>query len=162
MRYNFPLFIIPTLSAKYLTFNYTETLEKHYHIVEKNVLHIHGSRLEKESTFIIGHGNYRDSSEPYGNDELLFPYQNANSEVIKIMNNWTKNQGIIIEHHKPFFMSLAKCKDVRIMGLSYNDIDLPYIKEVADSVSLDCKWWLYYYNPKDFIKAEETARRIPT
>ena len=35
--------------SRYLTFNYTEILEKVYNIPQKNILHIHGSRLKHDN-----------------------------------------------------------------------------------------------------------------
>lgn len=145
------------LVSKYLTFNYTETLEKYYHVPEKNVLHIHGSRVVKDDEFVIGHNYYRDVNEPYGNDEKFLPYQNAYSEVIGIMNEWVKDPESIMIQHKSFFVSLNKCKAVCVMGLSYNDIDMPYLQKVVASVAADCKWYLYYYSKKDMVKAENAA-----
>ena len=43
------------------------------------------------------------------------------------------------------------------MGLSYNDIDMPYLQKVVASVAADCKWYLYYYSKKDMVKAENAA-----
>lgn len=145
------------MTSRYLTFNYTETLEKFYHVFEKNVLHIHGSRLAKDDEFVIGHNYHRDVNEPYGDDEKLLPYQNAYSEVIGIMNEWVKDPESIMSQHKSFLASLNKCKAVCVMGLSYNDIDMPYLQKVALSVASDCKWWLYYYSKKDKEKAENAA-----
>ena len=147
-------------SSKYLTFNYTETLEKCYYIPDDNVLHIHGFRLKPGDELVIGHGNPRDINEPFEDEEELLPYQNAYSEVIGIMNQWTKNPKSIIIRNKRFFQSLKNCKAVCVMGLSYNDIDLPYLKEVASSVSKDCKWWLYYYSDKDLAKAKDVAKTL--
>ena len=124
------------------------------------MLHIHGNRLIPEDMFIIGHDNYRDASIPYDDEWQLPPYQNADSEVIRIMNDWTKKTESIINHHKPFFMSLDECKAVCVMGLSYNDIDMPYLKKVVDSVSNDNKWWLYYYEKIDMEKAQAAAKLL--
>ena len=77
--------------AKYLTFNYTETLENAYGVPAQNVLHIHGSRINKGNEFVIGHGESRNENEPFLNEEILLPYQNAYSEVIRTMNEWCKN-----------------------------------------------------------------------
>ncbi len=147
---------LPT-SSKYLTFNYTETLEKCYHIPEKNILHIHGSRLVKGDEFVIGHDNYRDTNEPYGDDGILLPYQNAYSEVIEIMNQWTKVPIENINRYKCFFQSLHNCKVICIMGLSYNIIDMPYLMEISSFVNSDCKWCLYYFSKKDMENAQKTA-----
>lgn len=150
---------LPT-ESKYLTFNYTETLEMCYHVPDKNILHIHGSRLVKGDEFVIGHNWYRDVNEPYSDDGQLLPYQNSYSEVIRIMNQWVKSPDNLIRVNKPFFQSLKTIKAVCVMGLSYNEIDMPYLKEVATSVAKECKWWLYYYNDDDIKKAEATAKLL--
>ena len=69
--------------SKYLTFNYTETLEKIYGIPQLNILHIHGSRLS-ENNYIIGHDNPRDTDEVY-NDE---------GEYIFVQDTWSKNNSM--------------------------------------------------------------------
>ena len=148
--------ILPQTS-KYLTFNYTETLEAAYRIPQNNVLHIHGSRIIPGDEFVIGHGNIRDMEAPLMNEEILLPYQNAYSEVIRIMNEWAKAPESIIEKNAVFFQSLKTTKAVCIMGLSYNDIDMPYLKKIASSVSADCKWWLYYFTKDDFEKAKSSV-----
>lgn len=124
------------------------------------MLHIHGSRLVKDDVFVIGHGNPREINEPFEDESLLLPYQNAYSEVIDIMNEWTKNPQTIIRENQVFFDSLNSCKGVSVMGLSYNDIDMPYLKEIATSVAQDCKWWLYYYSKDDMEKAEAAAKNL--
>jgi hypothetical protein len=43
------------------------------------------------------------------------------------------------------------------MGLSYSEVDMPYLQKVADSVAVDCKWWLYYYNDDDRLRADKMA-----
>ena len=147
-------------SAKYLSFNYTETLEKAYGIPKENVLHIHGSRLQPGDVFVIGHGNFRDKDAPLRNEAILLPYQNAYSEVIRIMNEWKKDPDSIIKQNASFFNSLYDCKAVCVMGLSYNDIDMPYLKEVAASVHAGCKWILYYFSKKDEERAGLTAKTL--
>lgn len=144
-------------AAKYLTFNYTETLEATYRIPKENVLHIHGSRIIPGDEFVIGHGNIRDVDAPFRDEGVLLPYQNAYSEVIRIMNEWAKAPESIIEKNEVFFQSLKTTKAVCIMGLSYNDIDMPYLKKIASSVSADCKWWLYYFTKDDFEKAKSSV-----
>lgn len=148
------------LTARYLTFNYTETLEKAYGIPQQNVLHIHGSRLIKGDEFVIGHGNQRDENDPYGDDGTLLPYQNAYSEVINIMNQWTKDPQGLIEKNKGFFNGLNTCKGVNVIGVSYSDVDMPYLEEVAKRVAVDCKWVLNYYSEADREKAEKFAARM--
>lgn len=147
-------------SAKYLTFNYTETLEAAYGIPAGNVLHIHGSRLIHGDKYEIGHGVGRDGNEPLRNEELLLPYQNAYSEVIRIMNTWKKDPECHIKNNEAFFQSLKTVQAVIIMGLSYNKIDMPYFKKVASSVPAGCKWCLYYFTNKDCDRAIIAASEL--
>lgn len=143
--------------AKYLTFNYTETLENAYGVPAKNVLHIHGSRICEGDEFVIGHGESRNENEPFLNDEILLPYQNAYSEVIKTMNEWHKKPESIIKKNEAFFKSLTTCQGVCVMGLSYSEIDLPYLIEITKRVKPNCEWHLYYYREADRKNAETFA-----
>lgn len=143
--------------AKYLTFNYTETLENAYGVPVKNVLHIHGSRINEGDELVIGHGESRNENEPFLNEDILLPYQNAYSEVIRTMNEWRKNPESIIKNNNVFFKSLVTCKGVCVMGLSYSEIDMPYLQAVANCVAPDCKWILKYFSGNDLKKAEIAA-----
>lgn len=143
--------------SKYLSFNYTETLEKSYGIPAQNILHIHGSRLQTDDSFIIGHNIHRDVDEPFEDDGQLLPYQNAYSSVIDVMNEWNKGIDGNIETNKTFFQSLSNCKGISVIGVSYNDIDMPYLKAVVNSVAPDTKWILYYYSIDDMRNAIRAA-----
>lgn len=144
-------------TAKYLSFNYTETLEQAYKIPGQQVLHIHGCRTDISDSFVIGHGGSRGVNEPFEDESLLLPYQNAYSSVIRIMNGWTKDVEGIIKEKQPFFDGLNECKGVSVMGLSYNDIDMPYLQVIATMVRPDSKWLLYYYTEEDYKNALRAA-----
>lgn len=145
-------------TAKYLTFNYTETLEQGYGVPKQNVLHIHGSRFNPSDEFVFGHDNHRDEEVPLLDDSILLPYQNAYSSVIRIMNEWKKSPKNLIEKNKAFFQSLNTCKGVCIMGLSYNGIDMPYLDEIVTNVAPNCKWLLFYHSEGDKNRAEAFAK----
>ena len=51
-----PIYDLPK-NAKYLTFNYTETLESVYGIDDNQVNHIHGDRRDEKSKLVLGHGH---------------------------------------------------------------------------------------------------------
>jgi hypothetical protein len=86
-----PLSIEIPKEARYLTFNYTDTLEKLYGIPTENILHIHGTFYNP----IFGHGNYCDNYD----DESDTTYQIAAKEkIIGVMNDLHKDvNGIIAE-----------------------------------------------------------------
>ena len=149
-----------TLSSKYLSTNYTETLEMIYGVPVHNVLHVHGSRLDKDAEFVIGHGNSRDAIDPYGDDGQLLPYQNAYSSVIAIMNEWKKDCQSIIQRNEDFFYSLQYVKGVCIIGISYNGIDMPYLQAIANNVDSGCKWVLNYYSVRDKKNAQKVAAQL--
>lgn len=144
-------------ASKYLTFNYIETLERVYSIPAQNVLHIHGSRLNPSDEFILGHGNFRNEISPLLDERIELPYQNAYSEVIKIMNGWRKSPKQLIEKNNDFFQSLRTCVGVCVLGLSYNEIDMPYLDEVVDMVDSNCEWLLYFYSEEDKQRATAFA-----
>lgn len=147
-------------TAKYLTFNYTDTLESAYGIPPENVLHIHGNRLVPDDEYIFGHGTSRDINEPYKDETIELPYQNAYSEVISTMNNWRKDPQKIIKSHDAFFKSLSSCKGICVMGLSYNKIDMPYLEEIAQKVDTGCRWVLMYYDKKeDYPRAYRFSKK---
>lgn len=145
-------------ASKYLTFNYTETLEKVYGVPTQNVLHVHGNRLNRNDEFVIGHGNHRDEEASLLDDGILLPYQNAYSEVIRIMNGWRKNPQHFIKENKVFFQSLNTCKGVCVLGMSYSGIDMPYLDEVAATVDSNCIWLLCYHSEEDKIRARAFAK----
>lgn len=141
-----PLLIDLPIEARYLTFNYTGTLEKLYGIPESNILHIHGDVKNP----IFGHGNYNsdydDKSEPI--------YQiTAKQKIIGEMNDLYKDVEGIISSHEDYFSSLSDVKEIIVRGHSYGVIDFPYFKKIQESVKDDCIWKLGWHNADDKIAA---------
>lgn len=135
-------------SALYLTFNYTDTLERLYNISPDNILHIHGSVLTPEKPFIVGHNNYIDplSVVIEGND---FRDNNERIDRICEMNGLIKPCYDIIERNSSFFDRLKQVNSVIVMGHSYSDIDLPYFKKVKSSVLPEATWKMGWHTAKD-------------
>lgn len=86
------------MECRYLTFNYTETLERVYSIPESNILHIHGSRLS-DKEYIIGHNNYQDPQDAYNDESQMLYLQQTWSKIIEWMNGLIKVSSSII-HQK--------------------------------------------------------------
>lgn len=55
-----PLEDILKLDARYINFNYTETLETIYEVPRQNILYIHGDRRDKKTKLVLGHGRDYD------------------------------------------------------------------------------------------------------
>ena len=120
--------------SRYLTFNYTETLEKVYGTPADNILHIHGSRVVKGGAYIMGHNNIKpDDLYDTLNGELYFE-QGTKNKIIGWMNELHKDTSSIIRHNATFFRSLSGITHVVVIGHSVNEVDWPYFDEVNKSV----------------------------
>lgn len=144
--------------SKYLTFNYTETLEKIYRIPKDNVLHIHGSRLSKEKGYIIGHNNYRDRYDAYDKSQLYF-IQKAQEDIIDDMNGLVKDTKSIIIQNQNFFHRLSNnIERVVVYGHSLSQIDRPYIDEIVKQIGIDEPWVIYYHTEDDNSSIESFVK----
>lgn len=145
--------------ASYLSFNYTPLLENLYNIPQDNILHIHGS-LDGFSDLIVGHDNIQEYDE--GEHDIIYA-ENAKHSICGLMNELYKDVDTIIEANREFFIKLHEIDEVVAYGHSYNKIDLPYFRKVAESVSKHCQWGLSFY-PKnkeaDIAKAESLVENL--
>lgn len=151
---------LPT-DCKYLTFNYTETLEKVYAIPESNVLHIHGARLS-DKVYIIGHNHYRDPKGMYNDECQMLYMQEAKSKIIEGMNGLIKNTASIIHQNQNFFNSLSDIEQVVVYGYSFNEVDLPYMEEIVKNIGISKPWAMSYHISEDLarIKSFESKAEI--
>ena len=107
-------------SDKYLTFNYTNTLEQLYKI--KNVCHIHGS-IAKWEELIFGHC---DPGYPQ-KDFKEYEY-NAYEIFERIYKGYIKDTKKQIERNSEFFNSINGVDEIYLFGLSFGDVDAPYFR----------------------------------
>ncbi len=128
----------------YLTFNYTDTLEKVYKISENNILHIHG-RASIDENLIVGHRNYIDPIQylTYATD---FREDNHRIDNVCDYNKLYKPIEYLIDKNRSFFDQLSHIKSIVIIGHSCNDIDKLYFKEVSKHVSNDAHWLFFWHD----------------
>ncbi|WP_081411689.1 bacteriophage abortive infection AbiH family protein [Chryseobacterium gregarium] len=159
----------------YITFNYTETLERIYEILDSNILHIHHKVGEK---LIFGHGKKTDAfnvREALYGDQNIFEevdeYGNVESSeighekfaenaVIAFYDKMRKPTEEVINHNHLFFSKLSPIEEVIIWGLSYSDVDFPYIEKVLNSVNENVIWTLSYFSETDKHNAIRTMQRL--
>lgn len=141
---------LPTESI-YLTFNYTETLERVYSIPKSNILHIHGCRLLDEK-YIIGHNNYRDPDDAYNDESEMLYIQNTWSKIIGWMNGLLKDTSAIISKNQNFFERLSDIKCVIVYGHSLNEVDMLYMEEIVRHIGIEKQWYISQYNAEDSKK----------
>jgi hypothetical protein len=140
-------------NCRYLTFNYTDTLETIYGIPKKNIVHIHGSRLVHDE-YIIGHNHYRDSSDVWDEESLIFESQ-AMESIIELMNDFVKDYRRNIDKYSDFFSKLSEIKQVICYGHSMNEVDWRYFEEIIQRVGKDVPWRISCYCKEDFDNVHE-------
>ncbi len=138
-KYNLP---IP--DSWFLTFNYTLTLEKVYHIPTNQICHIHGKVGKCPPELVVGHNMGDDKvDEIFSSDNMS---EEACKEVADLVKGWRKDTEGIIASHENFFSQLGSVEDVYVLGHSMNDIDFPYFKRIRDGVAPDAKWHISVYD----------------
>ena len=133
--------------SRYLSFNYTDTLETEYGIAQNKVTHIHGSRLNDDE-YIIGHNNNRDPSSVWDDDGLTFEQQ-AYENIIVWMNEFTKQYNRNIANHSSFFDSLYDIKQIIVIGHSMSKVDWPYFREIIKNIGKEIPWIVYCHSIDD-------------
>ena len=136
--------------ALFFSFNYTLVLERTYHVDEKKVWHIHNS-IDNPDNIIIGH----DSDER----KLFSTYLSNKTNYIvspvfvdrinRKIAQGSKKVKMIIENQKENFHDLySNIKHIEVMGFSFNNIDMPYIKAIieANKNAADIDWTIYFHS----------------
>lgn len=139
--------------ATYLTFNYTDTLEEIYKIPSAQILHIHGTTSDP----IFGHNT--SSCKSY-TDEPWIISDEAEDNVKSLFDATSKPVLEILNNNNNFFIGLSTVTEVKIMGHSLNDIDMPYIEKIAENVSPQAIWHVSFFEKKERSDFEKKLKCI--
>lgn len=146
-----------TANDRFLTFNYTDTLECVYGIDAENVLHIYG-RAASGDELIVGHNN--PAKMPKGiEDDFLDNTANIRA-IVETVNKLEKKTKKIIACNRMFFDSLGSIDEVTVYGHSIEDVDMPYFEEVGKCVNASTRWTFYCYDDEKQGHYEDVARRL--
>jgi len=158
----------------YLTFNYTNSLEKLYSIPEKNILYIHDKAVDKESSIVLGHGweNYEDAIKPkeityedfkdgdYATEED-WQYMEAKQSINKYFKNSFKNASEIIQLNKRYFKRLRRIEEIYVMGHSMTEVDRKYFQTIVQNINAEkVKWTISYYRKEDIENCKKTFQQV--
>lgn len=140
-------------SDYFINFNYTDTLERVYGI--SNVLHIHGSVPTcSQIPPIMGHGNKylidknRAKATKYFEDGIEWACSIHNA-IANFVESLYKDTDLIISRNKQFFSNLSVVDQIVTLGLSFGDVDVPYLERILSEIKPHTKWFVYYYSPED-------------
>lgn len=132
-----------------ITFNYTDTVERVYGI--KNVLHIHGGVPSCSNVDpIMGHGNkflidsnLRKAKE-YKNESIEWA-ESIHEAIANYCKSLYKDTEKIIQANDNYFSSIGEVDEIVCLGLSFGDVDIPYLERIRREVKPTAKWRVYYY-----------------
>ena len=145
--------------AKFITFNYTETLERLYSIPGDRILHIHG-KAHSDSKIIVGH---RTAVDPLSGSNVNNDFRGNNS-IIQNLGDFAelyKPSEDIIEQNSVFFNSLKGIDSVIVIGHSCSDVDKLYFKAIAANVGPDARWLFCYFDERnDLVNMEQLIDSI--
>lgn len=137
----------------FMSFNYTDTLEKVYGI--KDVLHLHGGIPSCcEIAPIMGHGNkyiidsYRRKAKE-AQEEYVEWYESICTAIADFCESLYKDTDAIINENDDFFSALWDVNQVVCLGLSFGDVDVPYLDRIEYEVRPETKWLVYYHSDED-------------
>lgn len=137
-------------SDYFFNFNYTRVLEDVYHI--EKVVHIHGT-IGDDADYdpVMGHCNSAEiearrqfaytAEENY--DEGEASIQEAVSDYL---NEIYKDTAFYKDVNEYFFECLHTVNNVKIIGWSAGDVDIPYLLKIKESICKDAQWTVYYYD----------------
>lgn len=136
-------------NARYLTFNYTSTLQLVYGIDSNNVLHIHG-RSDSMDQLIFGHRETMEEEPELdeNSDSNRTMFSDAEGVAKYPFYALQKPINEVIAKSRDYFDSLRGVKEITVIGHSLSDVDLPYFQEVARS-TMGCRWLVYCYTESD-------------
>lgn len=149
----------------YLSFNYTETLERLYNILPNCIYHIHGLRWSEYTiknissythneleNLIIGHGEEKPK-EFIGMPEVVA------DEAIKIIEDLRKPTEQIIEKYEELWNKLSAVDSVYGYGFSYNKADLPYVEKICHMLDESVVWHLHTHDDVQNKEYEKSIKR---
>lgn len=147
----------------YLSFNYTNTLEKVYNIDPQNILHIHGNAKNKQDCLEFGHGTIYDleECEKIGDKVLGFDSDSIAKHYGEELNKLYKDTKSILERNQQWFDELSKnvIENIYCYGLSFGEVDDLYYEEIVKQV-LNAQWIFYIYEGKNYTDFKKNKNDV--
>jgi hypothetical protein len=152
------------IQATFLTFNYTNTLEKLYGVKRNKVTYIHNSAFYGAESIILGHGmnpaNFKqvtpeppDNLNPeeydrwYGeNVSWDYSFDTGRETLEKYFETTFKPTEKVIKDKQYFLQAINQFDEINIFGHSLSDVDMPYFREIYKHSKLDANWRVSYYS----------------
>ena len=147
----------------FVSFNYTDTLERVYGIDENRILYIHGKALRNDK-LIYGHGKNQfvlenDVMKKYHlhrSDDFLTAgtYGSSENELTSHISYWQKSiqLGLYYDVLRP---AVSGASNVCVYGLSFSEVDYPYLQWIAER-NRNLGWRVSWHTEKDKERIRNT------
>ena len=148
--------LIENSTDVFINFNYTDILERVYRA--QNILHLHGGVSScSEISPIMGHGNkfiidYYKEKAKNAREECIEWEESICSAIAKFCASLYKDTDAVISVNDAFFSNLKDVEEIVSIGLSFGDVDTPYLMRIAEEVKPTSRWKIYYYNQEDKVR----------
>lgn len=136
---------------RFFTFNYTSTLQSVYGIEEEKVFHIHG-RSERFDELVFGHGESMEEEPELdeNGDSNRTMFTDAEGAAKYPFYALQKPVGDVLKRNQLRFELQRDVTDIVVIGHSFNDIDLPYFKKLAEC-GKGARWRICCYEAVDKV-----------
>lgn len=132
-------------NARFLTFNYTPTLQKVYGVSESHVLHIHGRADSQDKDLILGHARNPQEKRSLNDRpdiaEIDTRLMEANNILDEYFSKTFKPSARLLEEHRPFFDGLVGVQEVVILGHSLSQVDGAYFHRLLSVPGISSACW---------------------
>lgn len=152
---NSPRLYLPR-SSNYITFNYTDTLEKLYQIPSGNIMYIHNKAINDDSLLILGHSrNPREIehlNDPHDIEEQDPRVVEGNYLLDSYFSDTYKDTKTIINENELYFSNLKEIEEIYIIGHSLSPVDIKYFETILLNINADkVQWIISYHSENDII-----------
>ena len=151
----------------YISFNYTNTLERVYGVEENRIVYIHG-KASRDDELIYGHGKNQfvlenDVMKKYHlhrSDDFFTAgtYGNSESELTTRISYWQKYIQIG-RYYDELRSAVMDANKVCVYGLSFSEVDFPYLQWIVEK-NHDLKWRVSWHSKNDEKRIGETLRTL--
>lgn len=138
-------------NSKFLSFNYTSTLQQIYQVNPKYIKHIHGN-VDNHESIIFGHGVEVTPIEEFDKEgeSTRTMFSDAEGAARYPLQAFQKPVKSIIDLNIEWFDLLIGVDVIAILGHSLNEVDLPYFNIIA-SICPNAKWLVSCYSDAEHV-----------
>lgn len=151
-------------NSKFITFNYTDTLERYYGLTAEAILYLHNKADDFGCELVFGHGLARESKprpedlDEEGNSNRT-PFTDAEDAARSVFYLFQKDTDAVISEHGDFFEQLSAIQHIVVIGHSLGSVDWPYFKHLKGMLP-SAFWQFSYYGEWDIENVRKFCSEV--